>query len=448
MDENEILDGQSLVSSFAEARDVDYKGVVRPVEGTILTVAKDIAAAAEIALEDTNDPINILERIVLAADESVERTPELLDVLKKAGVVDAGGKGLFYILEGMLRYINGQSLDAPLTRVQPLSELSLEDTIETIEPGQDYEVVVDFRPDTPLNLETFYNQLEEIGTSIQVGEGEGIFRMHIHVPTDKRYEPIDYTMSLGTITKVYIENLIEQMEEIERNRRNSKVQLSPVEPNQIAVIAVSPGLGISRVFASLGAAGIVEGGQTMNPSTEDIIDAFENLPTEKVIILPNNKNIIMAAQSAAELTVKTVAVIPCKTIPQGLSAMFRLDPDGDFEEVKGEMLEAIEEVETGEITTAIRTTMVDDINVKEGEIIALLNGKLVLATKSLEESCLGLLNKANASQYELITLFYGADISKQEANHIADTIRATYPNLEIELQDGGQPHYQFILSIE
>ena len=238
-----------------------------------------------------------------------------------AGVVDAGGKGLFYILEGMLRYINGQSLDAPLTRVQPLSELSLEDTIETIEPGQDYEVVVDFRPDTPLNLETFYNQLEEIGTSIQVGEGEGIFRMHIHVPTDKRYEPIDYTMSLGTITKVYIENLIEQMEEIERNRRNSKVQLSPVEPNQIAVIAVSPGLGISRVFASLGAAGIVEGGQTMNPSTEDIIDAFENLPTEKVIILPNNKNIIMAAKSAAELTVKTVAVIPCKTIPQGLSAM-------------------------------------------------------------------------------------------------------------------------------
>ena len=241
---------------------------------------------------------------------------------------------------------------------------------------------------------------------------------------------------------------VEQMEEIERNRRNSKVQLSPVEPNQIAVIAVSPGLGISRVFASLGAAGIVEGGQTMNPSTEDIIDAFENLPTEKVIILPNNKNIIMAAQSAAELTVKTVAVIPCKTIPQGLSAMFRLDPDGDFEEVKGEMLEAMEEVETGEITTAIRTTMVDDINVKEGEIIALLNGKLVLATKSLEESCLGLLNKANASQYELITLFYGADISKQEANHIADTIRATYPNLEIELQDGGQPHYQFILSIE
>lgn len=448
MDENEVMDGPTIVSAFAEARDVAYKGVVRPVEGTILTVAKDIAAAAEVALAETDDPITILEQVVLAADESVERTPELLDVLKKAGVVDAGGKGLFYILEGMMRYINGQSLDTPLTRVQPLSELSFEGAIETIEPGQDYEIVVDFRPDTPLNLETFYNQLEDMGTSIQVGEGEGIYRMHIHVPTDKRYEPIDYTMSLGTITKVSIENLIEQMEAIERNHRGIKVQPSPIEPDQIAVIAVSPGLGISRVFASLGSAGIVEGGQTMNPSTEDILDAFENLPTEKVVILPNNKNIIMAAKSAAELTVKTVAVIPSRTIPQGLSAMFRLDPDGDFKEVTTEMNDALQDVETGEITTAIRSTEIDGVNVQEGEIIALLNGKLVLATKSLEEACIDLLNKADANQYELVTLFYGADVTKQEANQIADSIRANYPSLEVELQDGGQPHYQFILSIE
>ena len=448
MDENEFLDGPSLVRSFAEARDVAYKGVVRPVEGTILTVAKDIAAAAKNTLEETDDPITILERVVIAADESVERTPELLDILKKAGVVDAGGKGLYFILEGMLRYINGQSLDTPLTRVQPLSELSLEDTIETIEPGQDYEVVVDFRPDTPLNMETFYNQLEEMGTSIQVGEGEGIFRMHIHVPTEKRYEPIDYTMSLGTITKVSIENLIEQMQEIERNSRDRKVKLSPIEPDQIAVIAVSPGVGISRVFASLGVAGIVEGGQTMNPSTEDILDAFENLPTEKVVILPNNKNIIMAAESAAELTVKTVAVIPSRTIPQGLAAMLRLVPDGDFGEVSAGMNEALNDVETGEITTAVRSTKIDDVDVHEGEIIALLNSKLILATKSLEHACLGLLDKAGANQYELVTLFYGEDVSKQEANHIADTLRAAYPSLEIELQDGGQPHYQFILSIE
>jgi DAK2 domain fusion protein YloV len=321
-DEIEFLDGPTMVSAFCEARDTAYQGVVRPVEGTILTVAKDIASMAEASLSETDDPITILERVVKEADESVERTPDLLDVLKKAGVVDAGGKGLFYILEGMLRYINGESLDTPLATVQPLSKMILEDTIETIEPGQDYEVVVDFRPHDSLDLRKFYDGLEQMGTSIQVGEGDGLYRMHIHVETDRRYEPIDYTMSLGTITKVYIENLIEQMEEIERQSRGGTLNLSPVEPGQIAVISVSPGPGISRVFASLGVAGIVEGGQTMNPSTEDILDAFEDLPTDKVIVLPNNKNIIMAAKSSAELTVKQVAVIHTRTIPQGLAAPY------------------------------------------------------------------------------------------------------------------------------
>jgi len=447
-DEIDILDGPTVVNAFNEARDTAYKGVVRPVEGTILTVAKDIASAAEAALSDTEDPITILERIVSEADESVQRTPELLDVLKKAGVVDAGGKGLFYILEGMLRYINGQPLDEPLTTVQPLSEMSLEDTFDTIEPGQDYEVVVDFRPFTPLDLGNFYSELEKIGTSIQVGEGEGIYRMHIHVEEDRRYEPIDYTMSLGTITKVAMENLIEQMEEIERRTRGSTVNLTPVEPGQIAVVTVSPGRGISRVFASLGVAKIVEGGQTMNPSTEDILNAFENLPTDKVIILPNNKNIIMAARSATELTVKNATVIPTRTIPQGLAAMFRLAPDGDYEQVVADMNAALEEVETGEITTATRNVEIDSVKVQEGEIIALLNGKLVYSAQSLEEACLTLLEKAGASEYELVTLFYGVDVSKHDANHIADTIHNAHPNLEIELQDGGQPHYQFILSIE
>ena len=446
--EIEVLDGPALVSAFLEARDTAYQGVVRPVEGTILTVAKDIARTAEATLAETEDPITILERVVQEADESVERTPELLDVLKKAGVVDAGGKGLFYILEGMLRNINGQPLDTPLATVQPLSKMALEDTFDTIEPGQDYEVVVDFRPHSTLDLRKFYSELEKIGTSIQVGEGDGLYRMHIHVEEDKRYEPIDYTMSLGTITKVAIENLIEQMEEIERQTRRSAVKLSPVEPGQIAIITVSPGQGISRVFASLGVAAIVEGGQTMNPSTEDIMDAFEDLPTNKVIILPNNKNIIMAANNSTELTVKQAVVIPTRTIPQGLAAMFRFAPQGDFDEVVAEMTAALEDVDTGEITTAIRSVEVDGIKVNEGETIALLNGKLVSSDQSLEEACQSLLDHTDVSQYELITLFYGADVTKQDANHIIDTIRAAHPHLEVELQDGGQSHYQFILSFE
>ena len=445
---HEILDATTMARAFASARDTAYKGVVRPVEGTILTVIKDSAAAAEEALTETDDPFTMLEIIVSAADESVQRTPDLLPVLKEAGVVDSGGIGLFYILEGMLRYTNGLPLDSALTTVQPLAAMQLENTLEAIEPGQDFEVVVDFRPHTPLDLEGFYSELEAMGTSIQLGEGDGMYRMHIHVPTEKRYEPIDYTMSLGTITKVAIENLIAQMEEIEDTSGVGKLTLAPVEPGQIAVVAVSPGNGISRVFASLGVAAIVEGGQTMNPSTKEVIHAYENLPTDKIIILPNNKNIIMCANSAAELTVKDVAVIPSRTVPQGLSAMMRLMPDGDFNQVVDEMMAALEEVESGEITTATRNVEIDGVQVQEGQTIALLNGKLVVSAQSLEAACLDLLKKAHAEHFELITLFYGADTLKNEVNLITDIIRRTYPELEIEVQEGGQPHYQFIIAIE
>lgn len=448
LDFKDELNGSDLVNALEEARDTAYKGVVRPVEGTILTVAKDIASTARETLKESDDLITILERIVVAADESVARTPDLLEDHKRAGVVDAGGKGLFFLLEGMLRYINGLPLDSAVTTVQPLAAMKLEETLEIIEPGQDYEVVVDFQPFDPLNLELFYNDLQNIGTSIQVGEGDGIYRMHIHVPTEKRYEPIDYTMALGTVTKVSMENLIAQMEQIEKDLEGDKYTTPSIEPGDIAVVAVAPGPGIARVFASLGVAAIVEGGQTMNPSTQDIIHAFENLPTDKIIILPNNKNIVLAAQAASELTVKNVAVVPSHTVPQGLAAVLRLIPDGDFDSIIHEMTAALEDVKTGEITTAVRNANIGDIKVQEGETIALLNEDLVLCNATLEESCLGLLAKADADDYELITLFYGADVPKQEANRIADLIRSAYPEQEIEIQDGGQPHYQFIISIE
>jgi len=442
------LDGPDLVQAFEEAQKTAYKGVVRPVEGTILTVAKDMALAAEAALEDTQDPYEILKLVVKAADKSVQRTPELLKVLKDAGVVDSGGKGLFFIFEGMLRYVEGQSLDEAIATVRPLAAMQMDESWDEIEPGQDFEVVVDFRPTSPLDLENFYYELEKMGTSIQVGEGDGMYRMHIHVPTDARYEPIDYTMSLGTITKVHMENLLAQMEEIEQKTGKSKFNLTPVEPGQIAVVAVAPGPGIARVFASLGVAAIIEGGQTMNPSTQEIISAFENLPTDKVIILPNNKNIFMAAEAARDVTVKDVAVIPCRTIPQGLAAMLRLIPDGDLDMVVEEMNEALSEVETGEITIATRSVEIDGVEVKEGEIIVLHNGKLVLSTDTLEKACLGLMKETHAEYFELVTLFYGADTPHPEVIRIADAIRNAYPELEVEVQEGGQPHYQFIVSIE
>jgi fatty acid kinase len=443
----DILDAETLVKGFAEARDTAYKGVVRPVEGTILTVARGVAEATAAALPSTNDAITILEAAVKAADEWCQKTPDMLPVLKQAGVVDSGGKGLFFILEGMLRHVYGESLETPTMTVQPISSMQMENAMEVVEEGQDYEVVVDFLPSSDFNLRQFYGRLEEMGTSIQVGEGEGMYRMHIHVPLEKRYEPIDYIMGIGTITKVAMENLLAQMDDIQKGKA-SRIQFANVEPGQIAVVVVSPGAGLSRIFASLGVAAVVEGGQTMNPSTQDILSSFEHLPTDKVIILPNNKNIIMAANQAKSVTVKQVEVVPSRTIPQGLAAMLSLQPDGELSSVVEKMTRAMDHVRTGEITTATRSVEIDGVKVETGQVIALLDGKLVASAGSVEEGVLAFLEMGNAEEHELVTLFYGENMSHAEANHIADVIRAKYANLEVEVQEGGQPHYQFIISVE
>lgn len=447
LDSHPILTTDLLADAFAEARDTAYRGVVKPVEGTILTVSKDMARAADAVRHTAGNVVVMLEEVIREGAASVERTPEFLPILKQAGVVDSGGKGLYFIIEGMLRYVNGQSLDTAEISLQPLSAMNLEGAMEEVEEGQDYEVIVDFRPHELLDLRAFYGKLEEMGTSIQVGEGDGLYRVHIHVPTENRYLPIDYAMEIGTITKVHIENLMIQVGGAEAPREG-KIQLTPLENGQIAVVAVSPGPGISRAFAGFEVAAIVEGGQTMNPSTQEILAAFENLPTDKVIILPNNKNIVLAAKAAAELTVKQVKVIPSRTIPQGLAAMLSFDRDGDFEDLGEAMEEALGSVQSGEITTATRTVEIDGVQVKDGQIIVLHNGKLVAAAADLWEGCQAFLDQAGADDCEIVTLFYGENVTKRMASEIADQIREAYDHLEVEVQDGGQPHYQFIISME
>ena len=448
LDEQPVMDAQLFIRALNESRNTAYKGVVRPVEGTILTVAKDIAQAAEEAFTISSNLVELLEIIVREADKSVQNTPELLPILKQAGVVDSGGKGLFFFLEGMLRFINNLPLDLdsasqdihPPTPVDKMLDFN-----EVIEPGQDYEIVVDFTPSTPLNLNQFYADLSEIGTSIQLGEGENIYRMHIHVSTENQYLPLEYVKKHGTIQKVYIENLIEQIEKRKRDAVNSK---SSIKEGQIAVIAVSPGKGITEIFQSLGVAAVVEGGQTMNPSTEEILDAFKDLPTDKIIILPNNKNIILAAEAAKSATQKKVVVVPSKSVPQGLSACLRLDPDGNFDDICKNMLDALGEVETGEITTATRSITINNVKVNKGEVIALHNGVLVNSSKSLKESCINLLTLIETENKEHITIFYGKNIVKPDLDEIIELIKTSFPNQEIEIHDGGQPFYQFILSVE
>lgn len=448
LDNTERLDAQLLAKALAEARDTGYKGVVRPVEGTILTVIHDVSQEAQRAVGRTDNLIEILGDLVKAAGASVSRTPNLLPVLKQAGVVDSGGKGLFFILEGALRFLTGQPLSEPQTRVEPLSALSLHETMEAIEPGQDFEVVVDFKPNHTLDLEKFYADLSNLGTSIQVGEGEDFYRMHIHVPTENRYKPVDYAMSLGTVTRVAMENLVAQIQEQNGHKAPEPIQFKPVREGEIAVVPVSPGPGISRVFASLGAAAAVPGGQTMNPSTEQILSAFESLPTDKVIVLPNNKNVLLTAKAAAELSSKRVVVVPTTSVPQGIVAMLHFIPNGDLEKIGQEMTAALEDVDSGEITTATRDVVMDGVEVHEGQVIALLNDRLVAACATIEEACVALLDKSNLQEKEHVTLFWGEGLDAESAERLAQQLRERYPSLEFEIHEGGQPYYQLLLSIE
>ncbi len=449
VDGRDEIDAHAFVKGLVEARDTAYKGVVRPVEGTILTVSKDVAAAAEAARADGAESVlEVLEQVVEAAEKSVERTPELLPVLREAGVVDAGGKGLFFILEGMLRAAYRLPLDEPAQQPVPLEEVDIESAAESVEPGQDWEIVVDFRPGKGFDLSNFYERLEQMGTSIQVGEGDGLYRMHIHVPENTQYEPIEYIRGLGTITQVHLENLMDQVSERIEMGDGADYHLNNIQPGQIAIVAVSPGSGIARVFAGLGAAAIIEGGQTMNPSTEEIMGSFENLSAQSIIVLPNNENIHLAAAQARDLTVKQIRVLPTRSVPQGVAAMFEYDPDGDLDAVADSMSKAIDTVTTGELTRATRSVEIDGVRVEQGEVIGLLEGKLIISGEELRSCLFQILEQGGAGEAEIVALYRGTDVSHQKANELADEIRQHWPDLEVELIDGGQPHYDFIISIE
>lgn len=449
LDEQPVMDLAAFSRALIEAKNTAYKGVVRPVEGTILTVLKDTANTVEAELTNCMDFRTLFEVTVKAANESVDRTPDLLPVLKQAGVVDSGGKGLYFIFEGFLRWLNSEPLDEnpDMIEVMPINLMDQTEESDSIEPGQDYEVIVDFVPKNELILAPFYDRLSDIGTSIQVGEGDGMFRMHIHVPTENIYAPINYIMGIGTVTKVAIENLVAQIEEI-RKKKQTEFTLTPIENGQIAVVAVSPGDGISRILASLGVASIIKGGQTMNPSTEEILNAVNELPTDKVIILPNNKNIILAANNAVTQTDKRVAVIRSKNIPQGVSSLLRLDPDGDFDKIVEEMSSALLDVESGEITAATRSVELNGIQVKDGQIIVIHNGDLVLSRDTVEEALFAFLEEAKTENFERITIFYGNNIEETEVCRLVGMVQEKYPDHEVEYHYGGQPHYFFIIAIE
>ncbi|MBN1314672.1 MAG: DAK2 domain-containing protein [Anaerolineales bacterium] len=451
------FNAHQFATAVREASDTAYKGVVKPVEGTILTVARQAAEAAEIAAKSTDNLNLVLEQVVHRCHQAVKDTPNLLKVLADAGVVDAGGQGLTLILEGMFKRLNGESLEAALPiAYQPLALESVGAAMEEVEPGQDWEVVVDFYPFQELDLPAFYNKLEFIGTSIQFGEGDKICRMHIHLPKENRYQPIEYVETLGTVVNVQMENLLEQMEQ-QKNREPSQAAGSQpplvipkieIQPGQIAAIAVAPGDGIAQVFESLGAAKIIPGGQTMNPSTEQIVEAIKSLKTDHVIVLPNNKNIIMAAKSACEICGKNAFTVPTRTIPEGVSALLVLDPDKKIEQVVEEMEEAAREVMSGEITIATRDVEMNGIKVENGHYLGIADKNISSAGPDLVTVVNETLEKMQVGDRELLTIYYGADVSQKNANAMAETIQDWYPDLDVEVVYGGQPYYYYIISAE
>lgn len=442
LDGKEVYRAQDLAAACREAATTAYKGVVKPVEGTILTVARMVGDAATSAAEVSEDLAYVLEHMVFAAHEAVALTPSLLPVLKEAGVVDAGGQGLFVILEGMVRYMRGESVAEDVRLIEAV------DLVTTgLEPGEiGYGYDVQFLiVGQSLDVNTVRQRITEMGECPLVVGDPAMIKVHVHVPDPG--VPISYGASLGSLRDVVVEDMQAQYQDFIVEREMSPSS-SPQISQGIGVVAVTPGDGLARVFQSLGVSAVVRGGQTMNPSTKDLLEATEHLLASQVVLLPNNGNVILAAEQARELSSKPIAVIPCRTVPQGIAALLAINYQDDFETNVAAMTSAMTDIETGEITTATRSATINGVQVADGQIIGLHNEKLKVTGTKIEEVAQALLKEMNSADREIITLYYGEAVSQDDANALADLLQQNWPDQEIEVIAGGQPHYYYILSAE
>ena len=437
----DAFDSVQFAAALREAAVMAYKGVIKPVEGTILTVAREASDVAVNAAASSEDLTYVLERVVHEARESVTRTPTLLSVLAEAGVVDAGGQGLYIILEGMLRYSRGERLtvDTDLAADMDLHALHLES-----EEGYGYDIQYVIQGEG-LNVEEIRATISSMGDcALVVGDTRAV-KVHVHSPEPGT--PINYGASVGSISRVIVENMQEQYQDFVLSK--AQQPMVPTEPlSGIGTVVVAPGPGLATVFESLGASFVVAGGQTMNPSTEELLKAVESTPAEQVIILPNNKNIVMAAEQAKSLSEKQVEVVRTITVPQGISALLSLNYQADLATNVRTMGEAAEAIETAEITAAVRSVQIDGMEVEEGEVIGLVNGKLKAKGTSPNQVALDALQIMDVQDLEIVTLYYGESVTADEAQQLADEIADRYPEQEVEVVDGGQPHYHYILSAE
>ncbi|HIT87577.1 MAG TPA: DAK2 domain-containing protein [Candidatus Coprocola pullicola] len=440
---------KELAQAFQQAAKTAYHAVMKPKEGTILTVAKACADSAKKAAEMTEDIDVFFQKIIEDGNAVLLQTKEMLPVLKQAGVVDAGGRGLLYILEG--GYESRNSIES-ISLAQPSEKeeadfsalVSVENTSITFGYCTEFFILVkDVKESVVQNLKTY---LSTIGDSIVCVSDEQMIKIHVH--TDHPGLALEKALTIGQLSGLKIDNMRQQHTNRIDFSSNGSSQEKKEENKKFGFVAVSPGEGLTEIFQNLGVDEVIQGGQTMNPSTQDILNAIEKVPSDVVFILPNNKNIILASQQATELVKdKTVIVIPSKTIPQGISALVNTVEE-NIEQMKQSMIENMKDVTTISVTYAVRDTVFEGKDIKEGNIIGMQEDTITTVAESVKKCAEELLDQTVTEDTELISIYYGADVSQQEAQMIKQYAEEKFSDCEIELQKGGQPLYYYIISIE
>ncbi|HFE7455519.1 TPA: fatty acid kinase catalytic subunit FakA [Staphylococcus aureus] len=445
------INSKLLAESFQAGVETAYKAVMKPVEGTILTVAKDAAQAAVEKANNTEDCIELMEYIIVKANESLENTPNLLAVLKEVGVVDSGGKGLLCVYEGFLKALKGEKVEAKVAKIDKdefvHDEHDFHGVINTedIIYGYCTEMMVRFgKNKKAFDEQEFRQDMSQFGDSLLVINDEEIVKVHVH--TEHPGKVFNYGQQYGELIKLKVENMREQHREVIRKEQHTaKPKMETVET---AIVTISMGEGISEIFKSMGATHIISGGQTMNPSTEDIVKVIEQSKCKRAIILPNNKNILMASEQAASIVDAEAVVIPTKSIPQGISALFQYDVDATLEENKAQMADSVNNVKSGSLTYAVRDTKIDGVEIKKDAFMGLIEDKIVSSQSDQLTTVTELLNEMLAEDSEILTVIIGQDAEQEVTDNMINWIEEQYPDVEVEVHEGGQPIYQYFFSVE
>ncbi|MGE7689217.1 DAK2 domain-containing protein [Lysinibacillus sp. NPDC097214] len=447
------IDAKGLAGAFQAGVETAYKAVMKPVEGTILTVAREAAKKGVEVAETETDIIAVMEAFTAEAQASLERTPELLPVLKEVGVVDSGGQGLLFVYEGFLASLKGEPL--PVKNEATLDDLinaehhRAQDFMNTvdIEFGYCTEIMVRFEEGKePFSEEQFRNELNPLGDSLLVISDEEIAKVHIH--SEQPGSVLAMGQKYGSLIKIKVDNMREQHSAIVGEDHKAPSPAKKAEKHPYAIVTIAMGEGVAELLRSIGASYVIEGGQTMNPSTEDIVKAVQEIGAEKVLILPNNKNIVMAAEQAVELLDIEAAVVPTKTIPQGMAAILSFNPEATVEMNQATMTEAYANVKTGQVTYAVRDTSIDGVEIHKDDFMALAEGKIVLSTPALKDAAEKVITDLVDGDAEIVTVIYGEDTTEENASELVKFIEANYPEVEVELFNGKQGLYPYIISVE